>query len=723
MISKIRRRVEVGNDAGATLILALIIITVVALVVAGLLSFADTSIRTTVAVRAQAGNAYSADGAAEAAVNALQRNSFNNDTSSGTYPKCFGAGATSDTLVLPNFYPGTTGSAAASASVTCSPDPNSGAGGGLVPIDDKNKPGQAILTLGTNASEDGINDKPLNSTTPFTVHGTVVSDSNIRAVNGPIVSNAAVTAHSGCAGTITSTPAAVCNAAIKADPNYQFDPAYATPANAVPTYRTVPTAVSASCPGKVVTFLPGYYDDAAALTSLMAGGGSNPCQGSIWWFTPGTYYFDFHNSNSQNPLLSGNDVWTVGDGQLLAGTPINAAGTVLATPPNPITVPGACQNPIKTTAASGVQFIFGGDSQFQVSGTADAEICGTYRAPADNRPTIAFYGLKSGTVSPTTETGLAATAATSSAFTAPASGTLTTGAAAADGKYDTWAKNGNSNQQGILNLSSGFAPTTAIPAGSVVTSANLRIVYGASPAVVSRSIAITPVAGAPTAITKTVSSAAQPANTTQTINLKDTTATGLAAQIHTYGFTGASMTYTSTMTSTGVENIDAVLLDVTYISPAYRAENTTSVPGNCLATTYTGGGAGQCAVISTSSAYKGAFYIQALTYTPAAVIDLTLSNITAQVLRFGVICRSLWVKETGAITYTGPVIEVPDDSKGLGPGGTIVYLNVYVCPAAATCSSSTGKLSLRARVLIFDPSGTPSPPNRQMKIQSWSMLR
>jgi hypothetical protein len=720
MIGKIRRRVEVGNDAGAALLLVLIVITVVALVVAGLLSFADTSIRTTVAVRKQASNAYSADGAAEAAVNALQRNSFNNDTSSGTYPKCFGAGATSDTLVLPSFYPGTTGSAAASAAVTCSPDPNSGAGGGLVPIDDKNKPGQAILTLGQNASEDGINVKPLNSTTPFTVHGTVVSDSNIRAVNGPIVSNAAVTAHSGCAGTITSTPAPVCNAAIKADPNYQFDPAYATPANAVPTYRTVPAAASASCPGKVVTFLPGYYDDAVALTSLMAGGGSNPCKGSIWWFTPGTYYFDFHNSNSQNPLLSGNDLWTVGDGQLLAGTPVNAAGTVLATPPNPITVPGACQNPIKTTSASGVQFIFGGDSQFQVSGTADAEICGTYRAPADNRPTIAFYGLKSGSVSPTALTGLAASTVTSSQFAAPAGGTLTSGASAADSKYDTWT--GSSAQTGTLTLSSGFAPTTAIPAGSVVTSANLRIVYGPSPAASSRSIAITPVAGGPV-ITNPVSSSAQAAGTTQTINLKDATATGLAASIHTYGFTSASMVYTSTLTSAGVENIDAVLLDITYIPPAYRAENTTSVPGNCLATTYTGGGAGQCAVISTSSAYKGAFYIQALTYTPAAVIDLTLSNITAQVLRFGVICRSLWVKETGAITYTGPVIEVPDDSKGLGPGGTIVYLNVYVCPAAATCSSSTGKLSLRARVLIFDPSGTPSPPNRQMKIQSWSMLR
>jgi hypothetical protein len=48
--------------------------------------------------------------------------------------------ASSDTLALPNFYPGTTGSTSASAAVTCSADPNTGAAGGLVPITGLNKP-------------------------------------------------------------------------------------------------------------------------------------------------------------------------------------------------------------------------------------------------------------------------------------------------------------------------------------------------------------------------------------------------------------------------------------------------------------------------------------------------------------------------------------------------------------------------------------------------------
>jgi hypothetical protein len=715
------RRMNRRDDSGAALILVLIVITVASLGVAALLSFSDTSIRTTVGLRVQGANAYDADGAADAAINTLRGNAYNNNTSSLTYPKCFGNGATSDTLVLPNFYPGTTGSAQASAAVKCSPDPISGAAGGLVVIGPANKPGNAILTLGTDPLEHGIDVKALNGSTPFTVHGSVISNSNIVVTNGSLNSNAAVKAHTGCSGTINSVPAAVCNAPIVADPNYQFEPAYGSPANTVPTYRTVPAPISANCPGKVMTFLPGYYDDAAALTNVMSGGGSNPCQGSVWWFKPGIYYFDFHNSGSQNPLLSGSDQWIVGDGQLIAGTPTNAAGTVLSQPNSPSTVPGACQNPITSQAAQGVQFIFGGDSQFQVSGTADAEICATYRSLADARPPLAVYGLKSGTDAPITSNGLTATTVSATKFTAPAGGTLTTGIATPlDSKFDTWTYSGSGSQIGTLTMST-FAPTPVIPTGSVLTAANLRILYGTTAAASARSVVITPTAGGP-AITKTVPIAAQAAGVIQTIPLVDTTAGGLANSTHTNGFTGASIVYSATRSS-GTERIDKVYLDLTYTPPAFRAENTTSVPSNCLASTYTGGAAGQCAVISTSSSYKGSFYIQGTTYTPSAVIDLTLSTVTQQVLRFGVIARSLWVKETGSITYSGPVIEVPDDSPGLGPGGTIVYLNVYVCPAAATCSSTTGKLGLKARVLIYDASGTPSPPGRQISIQSWATQR
>ena len=69
------------------------------------------------------------------------------------------------------------------------------------------------------------------------------------------------------------------------------------------------------------------------------------------------------------------------------------------------------------------------------------------------------------------------------------------------------------------------------------------------------------------------------------------------------------------------------------------------------------------------------------------------------------------------------MLEVTANSAGFGPGGTVVYLNVYLCQAATSCTVAAGKLGLRARVLIYDPTATPNPPARQITIQSWAVQR
>jgi hypothetical protein len=114
------------------------------------------------------------------------------------------------------------------------------------------------------------------------------------------------------------------------------------------------------------------------------------------------------------------------------------------------------------------------------------------------------------------------------------------------------------------------------------------------------------------------------------------------------------------------------------------------------------------------------FYIQGTTYTPKAVVDITLNNVAAQVFRFGVISRSLFVKETGSFSYTGVVIEVPDDSPGYAFG---VFLNAYLCPSSSTCDA-TGPVRLRAKVSIVDSTpDAPIPGQRQIAIDSWSDQR
>ncbi|MER6797184.1 hypothetical protein ABT262_35250, partial [Amycolatopsis mediterranei] len=424
-----------GDDTGAALPMVLLLVTVVAVVLGALLSFADTSVRTTVNLRDQAASAYTADGALQAGINAIRTSTF----TGAPGEHCFGG---SDTLSLPNF------GGAGSAAVTCTADP------AKVQIQCPslslcNRPGSAILTLGTGG-EDGLNiQQPTGSS--FKVHGVVYSNSNIRVVNGSLDTNTAVYARGACAGTIRSAPAAACGYGGSA---LGADPGYAPALTSVPPHQNLPTCTKS---GSLITFQPGFYDDAAGLSAMMSS--SSKCKDSTWWFTPGTYYFDFHNSAAVRPssLPGGDDVWTVDNGFLVAGTPVDDSGRIIAKPPVPAKIPGACDNPIDDAKAVGVQFVFGGDSRLAVK-AGQAEICGTYSA---ERPPVAVYGLTSGAESPVTATLVP--------------GSVTggfTGTAASLSKVDgggvTWAAPDKSGGHATLTAA-GFSPAAAPPAGTILT--------------------------------------------------------------------------------------------------------------------------------------------------------------------------------------------------------------------------------------------------------------
>lgn len=365
-----RSRISAKDDSGAALVLALILVTVVGIVTAVVLSFADSSLRTTVNLRAQAATAANADGAAQIAINKLRTGTYN-----GSANKCFGSAPTDDTVSLAPTVFGSTDSYA----VTCAPDTANSAADPNVAITSANRPGSAILTLGTSTLEDGINLK-VSSNGTLKVHGGVFSNSNINVAQGSLDTNASVTARTNCTGTITSIPTKACNigAAVDTrglDPNYPAPTAAATP-------QSVP-----SCNGnnKLVTFTPGLYDatDIAALNNMTKSSG---CKNSIFYFPPGTYYFNFPASTP----------WVIDTGYVVGGTPTTPL--VAGTAP---TIPGACQSPIppdplppggwtKPGPNAGVQFVFGGGSQIDLK-AAQAEICGTYSATS---PPIAVYGLK-----------------------------------------------------------------------------------------------------------------------------------------------------------------------------------------------------------------------------------------------------------------------------------------------------------------------------------------
>jgi hypothetical protein len=294
-------------------------------------------------------------------------------------------------------------------------------------------------------------------------------------------------------------------------------------------------------------------------------------------------------------------------------------------------------------------------------------------------------------------------------FTA-ANGATVANLSTTNNAFATWTNAAGGSPTGTMTVG-GFATPTAIPAGSVLNAATATVVYKNDGGVAGdvRKLTITVGGTALPVVTLPSTSGA----TVQTANVDISAA--LATLVHDNGYSGATVQYAATVSHKNTESVDSITLNLAYTAPVLRAES------GCAVTVPWTGPSG-CAAISTDTSYAGRFYIQGTTYMPLAHIDLTLNNPTAQVLRFGVVARSLSIKETGSISYNGPVIEIPDNSPGLGIGSTIIYLTVYDCPGVSTCSSS-GRLRLRSRVLVFDPTGTPVAGSRTMNIQSWAVQR
>jgi len=216
-LSRLRR----GDDSGTSLILALIFITVGAVVLAAILSLADASMRTTLRLREQASNAAAADAAGKAAINAL-RQSTNTFSSSA----CFGSGVgASNTLPLPNIYQ-PSGSPVTSATVTCEPDTAHSALDPSVQVSGANAPLNAILTLATVGSGEPGLTTTVSGNRTLRVRGKIFSNSTINSAQGTLLSSSAIKARGSCSGTISSTPSAQCGLGGASDPS-SVDPNYA----------------------------------------------------------------------------------------------------------------------------------------------------------------------------------------------------------------------------------------------------------------------------------------------------------------------------------------------------------------------------------------------------------------------------------------------------------------------------------------------------------------
>lgn len=707
------------SDDGAILIIAIFVVAVVAVVTGAVLTRGDGSLRATVALRDVARSSYAADAAAQTAINGLRtgHNVGSGEPTPWYYTNkigtgCFGydgsGGSTTpkDTLTLDNLVPQQSGETqtAMSAAVVCEPEDATGEQGSAVPINNSNKPGNAILTLGTGG-ETGFTFKTNGSGAAFRVKGGIWVNSDIfRDNNGNLESTESIRAHTGCTpASAMVAPVVDCSATTAPDPNYQSDLDIA--GTGIPALRTPPS----SCPNNgSVSLQPGYYDDVTKLNAL-----TNTNQQCFVHFQPGAYYFDFHNASGDalydaDIASGGSNVWTIG------GRKTVVAGTLTSD----TTVPGRCINPIDDVNANGVQFIFGGTSRLLIEANGQdtaVEICGSYHA---SRPPIAIYGQRTGTETQTVVDGANARTATAIAspgnFIASTPVTPVTPFSLADIQNDggataRWTRDNsgpNSAQGSSLSLT-GFAPATTLPPGTVLTGARLKVWHRSTGN--QNAITLTPDLGTgPISYTLPVRA---------TLGLEDidlAARTGWGAfqkAVHDNGFSGAAFQFAASLGRNTLSELDAVKLELTYYVPQLRAQS-----GSVAAP----GGDPVIKVDGNSTTY----YVQGTTYTPLALIDLALNNLDESVFRFGVVARSLKVFETGSFSYPGAVIELPDNSPGFGFERTIVRLKVYLCPGVTSgCTPGSGDLALESRVELFDEGGTPGPPHREVTVLNWSHTR
>lgn len=697
------------DDRGAMLVIALIIITTVALVTGAILAHGWVNLRSTVVLRGVAGTSYAADAAAKVAVNDLRLGSTSPDwvtpgfnglwsTSAGwVYTAnddgagCFGAVGMlpQNNLELDNVYPKTGDqTAATSARVECTPVDGTGilgSNGGVVINDpDATDPyAQALTTLGTAADpHNGAYFKVLGAgnTNAAPIGGGIISKTTVAVDNGDLTTLGSVWANGSCSlgtGRVVS-PDKECPKSGGVDA-----PAVPTsPLSTVPTFRN-PAGVT-NC-----HFPAGYYNNGASLSTVV-----NACTVAYFDDTSGPYYFDFADGKP----------WTITT-KVIGGVP---TGTD--------TIPGACQSPIKYPSTAGVQFVFGGASTMFVDNTGQVEICGP--SNGGDAP-LTLFQQQTGTDPVVTQvpaeaSGKVTTVASSnpnktSAFVVdpdqtglPSPKDLTAAVQTSGDSLGAKWTAPNAKYGGELDLSS-FAGMNNIPANAAITSATVHVAYSVAP----------------------------PASVTPVIGVSGVAGTSAI----TAGDADVTTQLQSLLASSGFNSTDRPTIQFKIPTGTSAAGNTLTVDRVTLAVTWQSAvlqPATNTTFISTKTNSSAKFVVQGATYAPQGYLDMEPGNDVGALVafRWGLVAQAVNFTAQPQQLFGYPLVSIPKAGHGLGTRVTVADLKVYVCVSSATCSSG-GTLGLTVRVLITDPpyntNGTwqnvPQPGRRQMKIISWAEQR
>jgi hypothetical protein len=594
----LRLRLPSRDERGTSLVLALAFMTLFGTSAALLAQFGSASFQSMGSVRDQRGVMYAAEGAVDTAIDYVRGNAALG-TNGGSCPTLSFPSAGSHTI-----------------DATCVGQAAAGGGSGT------NFPTVSLLTMATG-SEVGIN---LGSFAAGTAHfgGPVFSNSGISAnqVFGQGSMDAGpnpVTARGACTGTITGTPVA-CNVGPGGHPEGN-DPNYPSPLSTIPARQNVPVCPASG--NKVIPFTPGFYDDETGLANLTNGS----CPNAVLWFQPGAYYFDFD-------LNGGGNVWLVADQtvNIVGGTPKGWSPTSPTRPTIP--TPGACKIETDPAPNAGVQFVWGGDSQWQFA-AGNSELCASLDS---NGRELVLYGQKTGTATPASTTLKPTGASAISGWPSPL--TPSNALNAIDNTVTTANISGKS-ATGSMTVAGYNA--SGIPAGSAINSVQLRVAHRESvPANVNSLTATVNGTGASCAVPITT----RPALGTDP--LYSVPCITSVAQLSGLGVIYAAQ-LTNSNSATSLFDLDGLEIVVSYTPPALRAQSgCILVPGGFLAFNPS-----TCSFVALTSLFGGQFLLNGTVYAPLARLDLELTFATRVQITRGMIARSvgLWdLPAPGAIS-------------------------------------------------------------------------
>ena len=604
LVQRLRR----GRDQedGAILILVLIIVIGVVLILAAVLSFAQSGLNTSFGYRTSRNVSYYTDGTMDGAINAIR-----NSSTMGAV----GVACPTFTPTSPSSTTSYWGANGHTYSVSCQPLPGSGA----IP---PNQPRYAIQTLASVGGASLTIDK--NNT--LNVDGSIYS-------NGPIVGHSGgpsledtgtVTAVGACSSgvTVTATGGTSCLASNPAS----ADPGYAAAVDTSKSPNSVLAAVdpTPTCAGANAVFPPGLYTEVPKAPS--------GCSGGVWWFQPGVDYFDFQTGSTN---------WSVSN-SVVGGT---LAGLLTASTLSSGSFPGACDK----TAAAGVQFIFGGASTISAptGGSHNLELCASTSATSQE---IVLYGPAGLPARSSTVTDLVPSTASSTSIPpfVPAGGALTLKQALAD--------DNDADPDATAVLAASKTATlqtgsyTTIPAGSLVTKLVLRIAHLESSSTITPKATVTlgGTALPTTTLTKCTSACEQD------IDLTSSLPADFAYQALDSDTTNpVSVSYSAQTTSSGAgtESLGWMDLQVTYAPPAF--ESTT-----CLATN-------PCNLIEDGSPGGGGaphltLLFHGTVYAPSSGLKVVLQTAGLTVFDRGVIAGTLFADVSSSSQQTVAPFALPE---------------------------------------------------------------